>query len=347
LAHPEGGTQSYVAPFTLDERLAHIKTAYNELGNTIPWLCDSMENDLKHALGDRPNSEFVLDPKGKIVAMRDWSNPESLRADLAKWVGPSKTVTRPSDLNLKIDTSIRPAKSGVVQRPTIPSGMRPLKVQPQQSDQPYYVKLRIEAEPAVLRGKAGKVYLGFHLDPIFDVHWNNLAAPVTYEITRLEEGEISPAQGEGPKVKVESDVDPREFILDAKNLSAGTFQVQVNYFACNDEEGWCKPVRQRYIVTLETDRDGGNAKRSGSPRGPAQRANRPETNGSPRPGGRMQGLTTERLFRNDKNQDGKISSAEMPSSMARLFTRIDTNEDGSIDRSEAEQFVKRRSPNNR
>ena len=26
-----------------------------------------MDNRLKHALGDRPNSEFVIDPAGKVV----------------------------------------------------------------------------------------------------------------------------------------------------------------------------------------------------------------------------------------------------------------------------------------
>ncbi|MEC9093980.1 MAG: hypothetical protein VX438_14825, partial [Planctomycetota bacterium] len=82
LAHPEGGTKSYVAPFTIEERLAHIKQAYKELGNTIPWLCDNMNNELKHAMGNRPNSEFIIDPKGNIAVLRDWSQPETLRSDL-------------------------------------------------------------------------------------------------------------------------------------------------------------------------------------------------------------------------------------------------------------------------
>ena len=52
------------------------------LGSDIPWLCDSIANDLKHALGDRPNSEFVIDPQGRIVRRRAWSRPADLRKDL-------------------------------------------------------------------------------------------------------------------------------------------------------------------------------------------------------------------------------------------------------------------------
>ena len=64
-------------PFTLEERLAHARQAGKQLGATIPWLVDAMDNRLKHAMGDRPNSEFVIDPKGKIVRKRAWSHPEA------------------------------------------------------------------------------------------------------------------------------------------------------------------------------------------------------------------------------------------------------------------------------
>ena len=58
----------------------HVAEAKRTLGSRIPWICDTMENDLKHALGDRPNSEFVVDPDGKIVVSRSWSSPSDLRA---------------------------------------------------------------------------------------------------------------------------------------------------------------------------------------------------------------------------------------------------------------------------
>ena len=51
-----------MTPFTLKERLLHVQEAKKTLGATVPWLCDTIDNDLKHALGDWPNSEFVIDP---------------------------------------------------------------------------------------------------------------------------------------------------------------------------------------------------------------------------------------------------------------------------------------------
>ena len=86
LAHPELAGD-YVQPFTLDERLAHARQAEKQLGATIPWLVDAMDNRLKHALGDRPNSEFIIDPKGKVVRKRAWSHPAQVRKDLEELVG--------------------------------------------------------------------------------------------------------------------------------------------------------------------------------------------------------------------------------------------------------------------
>ena len=174
LAHPEGGSNNFIAPFTLAERLLHVKEAEKTLGATVPWLCDTIENDLKHALGDRPNSEFVLDPDGKVVVMRDWSNPDTLRNDLEKLVGKIEHPTRVSDLNLKIEATPKPAASGVVKRVALPAQGQPLLVEPQKSTTPYYVKLRAEADQDLLRSGTGKLYLGFHLDSIYHVHWNNL-----------------------------------------------------------------------------------------------------------------------------------------------------------------------------
>ena len=50
LAHPE--QNGYITPFTLKERLMHVAEAKEKLKSRFTWLCDSMTNDLKHALGD-------------------------------------------------------------------------------------------------------------------------------------------------------------------------------------------------------------------------------------------------------------------------------------------------------
>ncbi|MEE2643254.1 MAG: EF-hand domain-containing protein [Planctomycetota bacterium] len=299
-----------------------------------------MENGLKHALGDRPNSEFILDPTGKIVVLRDWSNPESLRADLEKLVGPVDNPTPASRIKLKTEAPSRPAhQQGVVKRPEIPAQLRPVKVTPQSSKEPYYVKLRVEVEPDVIGKGDGKIYLGFHLDPIHKVHWNNLAAPMEYEITGLSQKALDAPSGQFAKVSVQSDVDPREFVLTARNLkSPAEFRVEVKYFACSDTEGWCKPVSQQYLVSLESDRDAGSARR-----GERKFAGRPGENRgrpgsmSPNRGGRF---TVERFMSHDRNQDGKVSLEEMPPPMQRIIQRADSNGDKAIDREEAEWFEK-------
>ena len=80
LAHPENN--GFVQPFTLDERLMHIAEAKKRTGAKIPWIADTMENDVKHALGNAPNSEFVFDSEGEIVYMQGWSDAVALRRKL-------------------------------------------------------------------------------------------------------------------------------------------------------------------------------------------------------------------------------------------------------------------------
>jgi Ca2+-binding EF-hand superfamily protein len=60
------------------------------------------------------------------------------------------------------------------------------------------------------------------------------------------------------------------------------------------------------------------------------------------PGRRVGGFSVERLFRHDRNDDGKVSKAEMPEFLVeRIFDRIDANKDDFIDKEEAESFGKR------
>ena len=78
LAHPELAGD-YVQPFTLDERLAQARQARKQFGTQIPWVVDAMDNRLKHALGDRPNAQFLINPEGVIVRKRAWANPVEVR----------------------------------------------------------------------------------------------------------------------------------------------------------------------------------------------------------------------------------------------------------------------------
>ncbi len=244
----------------------HVREAGRTLGSRIPWICDTMDNVVKHNMGNAPNSEFIIGPDGKVVVRRLWSNPNSVRADLAKLVGKVENPTRVADIETKFVAPKPGAARGVVPRIQAPSGLMPLRTVPKAGDdaQPFYVKLRAEADRNAMSRGQGKLYLGFHIDPLYHVHWNNLAAPLTYEIVLQDGDQVTPARGEGPKVKEAADMDPREFLLDIKSLESGKpIRVKVNYFACSDEEGWCKPVSQEYLIHLERDSDGGSARRGG------------------------------------------------------------------------------------
>lgn len=312
LAHPEH--DGYIQPFTLKERLIHIKEAKRTLGSEIPWICDTLENDLKHSLGDAPNSEFVIDPQGKVVRSRHWSKPGQIREDLEELVGMVEHPTKIEDLNLKTSPPPKVAAKGVVKRIELPGSLSPLRIEPviKKKGQPFYVKLRAEAVKELTRNGKGKLYLAFHMDPIYHVHWNNLTKPIRVTLEPQSGVEVSPKSLNGPKVEEPADIDPREFLVDvdAGDTKNGSIRISVSYFACNDEEGWCKPVSQEYVVFLDVDRDGGRVNRGrsrGRSRGKGSRTKgrRPQSEpfsgrrfGEPSPGefGRPRFGNAERTF---------------------------------------------------
>ncbi len=266
LAHPQGS--GFVRPTTIQERLMHVEAAKESLGTSVPWLADTMENDFKHAMGNRNNSEFVISPEGTVVRMRDWSNAETLRADLTELVGPVKNPTDPRSLNLKTTYKPTEVARGVVERVRPEGRMTAFKVETVQSQRPAYVKLRAEGD-----GRGG-LYLGFFVDPIHKVHWNNQAGPVKVEVngkTHL-----------GPKVSAKADADPREFLVD---VADGPVEVTLKYVACDDKETWCNRVTQKFVVTQELDPDAGRV--SGQRPGGGDARGRPGR-GPGRPGGGAQ-----------------------------------------------------------
>ena len=60
---------------------------------------------------------------------------------------------------------------------------------------PFYAKLRAEGDPDLLATGTGTMYLGFHLDPLYRVHWNNEVDPVEFEITAPAGVTVTPARG--------------------------------------------------------------------------------------------------------------------------------------------------------
>ena len=314
-----------------------------------------MSNDAKHALGDAPNSEFLVDPEGKVVVSRRWSRPDELRAELEKLVGKVENPTTIADLGMKPLAPPKTAAKGIVPRLQVPGRMTPVKVEVARGTglpaltvpgstvigEPLYVKLRAELDSAYASEGTGQLYLGFFLDPLYKVHWNNEVAPVAYAIEAPEGVEITPARGDGPQVDEKADADPREFLLEVSGESDKPIKVTVKYFACDDAETFCKPVTQQYLVTLERDRDGGSRRSSGRRPGGLAGGPRPGFGDMP-PGSppRERTAADERrskmlkqaiaVFRDhDINKDGKLDTDEL-AALDKAPSDSDVNDDGFV-----------------
>jgi hypothetical protein len=254
LAHPE--YQGYVSPINLQERLMHITEAKRRLGMSITWLADSMENAYHNASGETPNSELVIDPNGIIVAARGWSDPAALRKDMERLVGPVESPTQISDLNLPTQPVIGTVAKGIVPRVTKPAGFLAMETDAIQETArtPFYAKLRAEASQELYETGKGTMYVGFHLDPLYRVHWNNEVTPLEFTITTPDGISITPSTIVGPDPEEAADADPREFLLEVDSEQVGgVVDLQVKYFACDDALTFCVPVQQDYKITLARD----------------------------------------------------------------------------------------------
>ncbi|WP_197451923.1 hypothetical protein [Rosistilla carotiformis] len=250
LAHPENN--GYVQPFSLDERLMHVAEAKEKLKTTVPWLADNMDNEMRWAMGNLPNSECVLDPQGKVVYFNSWSDSKTLRESLSKLVGPVANPTLASDLNLP--TIQRERTDAVLPRVQVSEQLTGVVVKAHPSSEPLYAKLRCEVAPSVIESGTGQIYLGFHLDPLYDTHWNNLADPLKYELTDFNGAKITPASGEAPRVSQETDTGPREFLVEIEGADTSKpITLTATYYACSDSPAFCKAIKQSYEITLQKD----------------------------------------------------------------------------------------------
>jgi hypothetical protein len=312
LAHPEL-VGDFVQPFTLDERLMHARQAEKQLGATIPWLVDDMENRLKHALGDRPNSEFVIDPEGIIVRKRAWSHPAQVREDLEQLVGPVEHVTRAEDIQLKLQLPLKATTAKRVLPRINRSQMQAIVIRPRIDPKgpPFFAKLRAEADRALVANGKGKLYLGFHLDPFHHAHWNNLTAPLSIRLTPPAGLKIDRLTAEASKVEAASDADPREFLFNVEAWPTDEpLRLTVTYFACVGEDS-CHAVQQEYDVLLRSDRDGGGARGDGA--------------------GLWDGKSfARRMMASDKDGDGLLSKEEVSGLVLPHFAHFDVSHDGLL-----------------
>ena len=332
LAHPEHNR--YVTPFTLEERLMHVKEAERTLGSRVRWLCDTMDNQVSAALGAVPNAELLLDGDARVVARRSWSDPDEMRKDLERLVGRVKNPTKVADLDMKRLAPPPTVATGVVPRVEVPSrSMRPLVVAPRtdESRMPFYTKLRAEADAEFFSSGAGKLYLGFHLDPLYRVHWNNEVEPLRWEIEAPSGVVVTPSRGAAPEVEEKADADPREFLVDIEGESTESMSLEVFYYACDDANTFCVPAKQTYDITLERDRFGGTVRTRSRPGGGGLGSGAFQGGRGPRGTG---GDPAERwgmmLERFDSDGDGRMSEGEAPPPMQERFERMDADGDGFV-----------------
>jgi len=318
--HP--GINGFVEPFSIEERLKHVASAKERINTQIPWLCDSMENEVKEFFGMVPNGEFVIDPEGKIVRQRFWSDADALRADLEELVGKSDTFTKVADVEtgFKVETiESEDIASGVVAEIELPKGLAALQVIPDDSDMPYYAKLRVEGTAGVPKG-SGQLHFLLTLDPLYKYHWNNLAGKVRIELSRTDGMKFSSESMESDPVEAKADIDPRRFLVDFKSkpsIGSSSFIATVTYFVCDDAGTICVEVEQEYRIVLDIDRDGGT-----------------------RPGIFMIEMFEE-IPEWDKNEDGVITMDELPSTPGSLImSHLDYSGDGVADKDEVAKFVK-------
>jgi len=189
LVHPE--LRNLLDPYTLRERRLLIDQYQAELQAQIPWLVDGPEGHLARIWGPSlPNLQLVVDPRGRVLQAREWSDPGALRALLESifldW-RVSTRVTRPQTSTRLWRADQRPpgVATGPIEKPLY---MPRLEVEPVVDDEnrSYFLKLRAEVERPVLKGRAGKLYLRFDLDPVYRTSWAVPDAAVRVEFRTPE-----------------------------------------------------------------------------------------------------------------------------------------------------------------
>lgn len=237
----------------------HVAEAKRRLGVSVTWLADTMANVYHDAMGKTPNSELVIGRDGIIVARRGWSDPEALRADMERLVGAVDKPTRVADLKLPVQPPMPTVAKGIVPRVALPEGALPMVIEPQLASTtvPFYAKLRAEGTPELFSTGQGTMYIGFHLDPLYRVHWNNEVDPVEFRITAPAGVSVTPARATAVDPEEPADADPREFLVQVNGQPNQTLALNVRYFACDDALTFCIPVQQDYAIRLTRDESHG------------------------------------------------------------------------------------------
>lgn len=247
LRHPE--REGYVQAQNMSERLLQVAEAKKKLGTNVPWIADTIDDSFRVAMKTNSNSVFVISPDSEIVYAADRMNGDGLQQALSKLVGPIENPTSARDLQLPQLARFRSTNVTndiLVERP---DGLVILKTTPENPADTYYVKLRAEAEPALLETGTGRLFLGFYPDPIHDAHWNNLTPGMKYELQLPAGIQADPATAVAKKGPGESDAQPRQFWVNIDgNTPLSDINLSLHYFAC--APGMCEAMTHKYTISF-------------------------------------------------------------------------------------------------
>jgi hypothetical protein len=251
LRHPE--LNGYVQAQNMQERLLQLDEARKKLGTQAPWIADTLDDALRIGLKSGSNSIYLIDPKGAIIWAAAKMEESGLRDALSKAVGPVAHPTQVSDLNLpKVKKQNKAINEDSDLHVSRPEGLSILNITPARPEETYYVKLRAEADDALLKTGTGRLFIGFYPDPIHDAHWNNLAPPMKYTLTLPKGVTATPKEASAKQGSGDQDTLPRQFWVEVNNAVAGDeIKLEFHYFVC--APGLCMALTHEYTIRLEAE----------------------------------------------------------------------------------------------
>ena len=329
LAHPENN--SYVQPVTLAERFQLTLETKRLLRTRIPWLCDGMDNSVAKMLNREVNTLFIYHKDGREEYAGNLADAEGFRKSLASLAGQVASPAKVDDFAAPDIAPIRFPSSRFVKRVKIDprkNAFLTLQTSPLKSRTPAYVKLRAEASKKLLKTGDGRMYLGFHIDPLYQAKWNNLAAPLEYTIKMSRGTAMSPSSNRAIKIKQSpTDSGPREFMLEVRKWDVEKpVSITVTCSILSGRSNRMVEVSQRYILYLKHDPFGGSVI------------------GRQIPGSEKEKETTYTilLFKHfDDDRDGMLSYEEAPGSLQKDWDDFDANSDGFLTEAEYRKHRKK------
>lgn len=335
LIHPEN--HGFLQPFSLRERAAQTKLANQYLSTRVPWLYDIMDNQTAKALAPEAEHDvFIYSAAGEELFAGSIDEPQSIREKLDELIGTPESRRSPGQLPGPRIKPIELPSPSLVQRihfnpETEP--FTPLQVSPMDSRVPFYVKLRAEADDQLLQTGTGRIYLGFHADPLYQAAWNNREAPLKYQVV-APQGTVAPSIQRAPEINQKQyDSEPREFMLNARGVdTVKPLMLQVEYSVFLPSLERTVAVTQQYFIYLDRDLFGGKAYR------------RQIAYADPAPW-KPNNIPTDipyALRQYDADSDGKLTRDEAKGTLWSKFPDIDTNRDGYLNSEEYSTYLRNR-----